>query len=180
MYPYVGIIGGFGPRDKKESSFICFLGGGIDVLCRLFLVGFLLLELGKVEDVGFDSFDGVGGSVVVGDGWDSSLVFNSGSVSWLVTPRFWRNLWYILASVGPSSVAWHNSFSVCLRISLHLAFCSSSVMVFFVMASCRDLKNNSWYCRRNSLSNFSLSVLMIRGGNGLCFFGIVPWRWILY
>ena len=50
------------------------------MLCRLFLVGFLLLELGKVEDVGFDSFDGVGGSVVVGDGWDSSLVFNSGSV----------------------------------------------------------------------------------------------------
>ena len=118
MYTYVVIIGGFGPRDKKESSFICFLRG-IEVLCRLFLVGFLLLELGKVEDVGFD---GVRGSVVVGDGWDSSLVFNSGSVSWLVTPRFWRNLWYILASVGPSSVAWHNSFSVCLRMSLHLAF----------------------------------------------------------
>ena len=45
-----------------------------------------------------------------------------------------------------------------------------------MIASCSDLKNSSQYCWRNPLSNFSLLplVLITVGGNGLCFFGIVP------
>ena len=82
-------------------------------------------------------------------------------------------------------MAWLSSFSVCRRMSTHLAFSSSRVTVLLVIASCRVSKKSSWYLRSNSFSNFSLLVLVLItvGGSGRCFFGMVRfdriWCWWL-